>query len=205
MSYAPSAPEEQKTTRSTAQTRAAKQSKRTLGEDAAPAPGHSTKNLPRDFRKINGWGVDLDPKNRPAVPRELPSDVKTVRGDVEHWQVPHVKIFMSNEQPGLTPVFGEAQPPRGLSGLLREYAYQFGEGTNRHWMTLMMANRVDVMESAIIDALKGKPDNYVKEKGWAASIRNRGEERSGDILMVGAAALTALAVGLVLKTVLSDD
>ncbi len=62
---------------------------------------------------MNGWGATLDPANRPAVPRELPSDVKTALGDVRHWQTPHSKIYVSNEQPGLTPVFGEACPPHG--------------------------------------------------------------------------------------------
>ena len=62
-SYSPIAPQEQKTTRPTPETRTAARSKRTFGEDAVPAPGHSTKNLPRDFRQINGWGADLDPKN----------------------------------------------------------------------------------------------------------------------------------------------
>ena len=204
--YSPIAPEEQKTTRATRQTRAAAQSKRTIGEDAVPSPGHSTANLPSDYRTINGWGADLDPKNRPAVPRELPSSVKTVRGDVKTWQVPHVKVFISNEQPGLTPTFGEAQPPRGLSGLIREYAYQFGEGTTRHWMTLMLANKVDVFEGAIVAGAKGKPDNYVKEKGWKASLKYRGEgNESTDALMVGAAVLTALAVGIVLRQAFRDE
>src|SRR4051812_27751295 len=95
MSIAPQAPWEQKTTRPTPQTKEAARSKRTRGEDPAPSPGHSHANLPDDYKQIKGWGADLDPKNRPAVPRELPSDVMTVRGDVKHWQKPRQKIHMS--------------------------------------------------------------------------------------------------------------
>jgi hypothetical protein len=204
MSYAPQAPEEQKTTRATRTTRAAAHAKRTLGEDPVPAPAHSTKNLPADFRQINGWGADLDPKNRPSVPRELPSTVMTARGDVKHWQKPRTKIHQSNEHPDLTPVFGESVPPKGLSGLLRDYAYQFGEASNRHWLTLMVANKVDVIESMFGSAATGHPDNYIREKGWPAKLHYAPSGRRNATLLAGAA-LGALAVGFVLMNVARDD
>ncbi|HEY6843465.1 MAG TPA: hypothetical protein VI391_04805 [Thermoanaerobaculia bacterium] len=141
----------QHSTTSTAFQREQASRKRTLGEDPVPVSSHSAEYVPADYRTINGWGADLDPANRPAVPRELPSSVTTVRGDVKHWQQPHQKIFMSNEMPGLTPVFGETCPPHGLSGALREYAFQFGEATSRHWMTLMLADRVERIELELSD------------------------------------------------------
>ena len=128
-------------------------SKRSLGEDVAPAPGHSIANAPRDYKSVPGWGVDLDPKNRPSYPKELPSTVMTARGDVQDWQEPPHRIHLSNEHPNLTPVFGTSCPPQGLSGLLRDYAYQFGEASNRHWMTLMLADRVNMVESMFTEAL----------------------------------------------------
>jgi hypothetical protein len=149
MTFAPQAPYEQKTTRPTAAARESARSKRTLGEDAVPAPGHSTAHLPADYKQINGWGADLDPKDRPSVPKELPSDVMTARGDVKHRQRPHTKVFRSNEHPDLTPVFGETIPPKGLSGLLRAYAFEFGEASNRHWLTLMLADRVQRVEEGV--------------------------------------------------------
>lgn len=174
----------------------AKHSKRSLGEDAVPARGHSCDHVPADYRQVNGWGADLDPANRPMFPKELPSDVKTVRGHVTSWQVPRSKIHISNEQPNLTPTFGENVPPKGLSGMLRDYAYEFGEATNRHWMTLILADRVDIVESMVADLFRGKPDNYVREKGWLAYTQSdEGRKRA---MTVGAAALGALAVGLVL-------
>jgi hypothetical protein len=198
MSYAPY---EQSTTRPTPNTRQAAREKRTLGEDAVPSPGHSTANLPNDYRQINGWGVDLDPANRPSFPKELPSTVMTARGDVKHWQEPRTKIHVSNEQPGITPVFGESCPPHGLSGLLRDYAYQYGEATNRHWMTLMLADRVDIFESAVSDVLRGE---YAQNKGWSAYAKYGNSHRRRYITL-GVAALGAVALGLVLTSAMNRD
>ncbi|MBV9495386.1 MAG: hypothetical protein JOZ54_14150, partial [Acidobacteria bacterium] len=90
------------------------------------------------YAKVPGWGADLDPANRPAVPKEKPSSVRNVRGDVPiPRQTTDVKIFQSVEHPDLTPVFGTTCPPRGLSGMIREYAYQFSEGRLQHWLALM--------------------------------------------------------------------
>lgn len=209
MTFRPSDPftvAEQKSSSSTRQTRESARAKRTIGEDPVPAPGHSADHVPADFRQINGWGADLDPANRPSVPRELPSEVMTVRGEVKHWQKPRTKIHVSNEHPGITPVFGESCPPHGLSGLLRDYAYQFGEASNRHWLTLLMADRVDVIESMIADALRGKPDHYVEEKGWAASLRERhASHGSGQTyLLIGAGILGAVTLGILLRRAATD-
>src|SRR5215210_1454020 len=92
-------------------TRSDPSKKRALGDDPAPAPSHSARHVPDDYRKVNGWGADLDPANRPAIPRELPSDVTTPRGDVGERQVPTMKVHQSIEHPDLTPVFGTSCPP----------------------------------------------------------------------------------------------
>jgi hypothetical protein len=46
-----------------------------------------------------------------------------------------------------TPVFGTAQPPRGVSGALRRRAYTIPEHHARHWVMLILADRVDVVET----------------------------------------------------------
>lgn len=203
MTFAPQAPYAQKTTQSTEASRESARRKNTLGEDAVPSPGHSTAHLPADYKQINGWGADLDPKDRPSVPKELPSDVKTVRGDVKHRQVPRSKVFRSNEHPDLTPVFGDTCPPSGLSGLLRGYAYQFGEATNRHWLTLVLADRVNILERLVGDALTGKPDRYVKEKQWGTKLKHDADLRR--TLTIGAAVVGAVVVGLALNNVMKDN
>ena len=196
MSFTTYAPEEQKTTRGTREVRESQRSRRTRGEDLVPAPGHRSDHLPGDFRKINGWGADLDPAVRPSYPREYPSEVKTPRGEVKHWQKPTTKILVTNEQPGITPVFGTSCPLHGLSGRLREFAYQYGEGTNRRWMTLMFADRVDVMEHLIMDALRGKPDRYIKEKAWGTKLKYSSPQQRRQWMAVGGIVLAAVAIGI---------
>src|SRR5262245_10198519 len=116
--------------------------------------------------RIPGWGADLDPKNRPAVPRER----KPPRGTGAHWQtperqVPSVRILVSPERRGLSATFGTTCPPRLLSGLMRRYAYTFGEGRKIHWLLLILADRVDVLEHGIESVLRGQAHNPLKEMG----------------------------------------
>ena len=191
-------------------TQEAAHSRRSRGEDAVPAPGHSTRNAPQDYRQVNGWGADLDPANRPSFPKELPSDVKTVRGEVTSWQTPRTRIHVSNEHPNLTPVFGESVPAKGLSGLLRDYAFEYGEATNRHWMTLLLADRVLVLESLVGGLFTGKPDNYIREKGWSAKLKYHSsntlqKQKQQTLMWVGGTILGAVVVGVVLNRVLAED
>src|SRR3954468_17267519 len=73
-----------------------KSTKRALGDDPAPAPSHTRSHVPANYRDVNGWGVDLN--NRPMFPRELPSDVTTVRGEVRDWQGAAEKGDMSRDE-----------------------------------------------------------------------------------------------------------
>lgn len=178
--------------------------KRALGDDPVPAKGHSAENVPQDYRSIPGWGVDLDPKNRPSYPKEYPSTVMNVRGDVGERQTPHVKVHQSLEHPDLPPVFGTSVPPHGLSGMMRDYAYQFSESSNRHWMTLIFADRVDMLEHLIGDVFRGKGDNYIAEKGWTAYWKYA-PSRQKRMLTLGALALGAVAVGIAVSKLREDD
>jgi hypothetical protein len=126
-------------------------------------------------QRIPGWGVDLNPQDRPAVPKENfnPS------GTGAHWdfpdrQVPRWPREKSSEHQFLTPVFGTSCPPRGLSGAIRRYAYQYSEGRARHWLLLMLADRVDVVESTVRDLLRGRPDNLIAEYGVRSEVSAHG-------------------------------
>jgi hypothetical protein len=166
--------------------------KRSRGEDPYPIATHRWNSVPQNCRDIEGWGADLDPKDRPMVPKELPSDVQTVRGDVQYWQQPSHRVFVSNEMPDLTPVFGTSCPPKGLSGRIREAAFEHSEGTVRHWTMLMLADRVDIVESLVTSALRGRPDNIIAEKAWLTRLTNNdpgGRKR----LLLGAAGVALFA------------
>jgi hypothetical protein len=100
-----------------------------------------------DHSDIPGWGVDLDPRDRPAVPKERkPPRLPGRPPHPPEPQAPVVEILVSNERPGITPLFGTAVPPRGLSGMLRRRAFRRSENDIRHWLMLMLADRVNVLE-----------------------------------------------------------
>lgn len=122
-------------------------------------------------RRIPGWGVDLDPADRPSVPREQFLETGA------HWDFPerqHPRGFRekSTEHKFLTPVFGTVQPLRGVSGAIRRYAYTFSEGQTAHWLLLIAGDRVDVLESRIGAILQGRPDNVIAETGVLSEFKN---------------------------------
>jgi hypothetical protein len=133
--------------------------------------------------RIPGWGADLDPADRPSVPKLQFDPARTGA----HWEFPERQ---PEEQPRersiehrfLTPVFGTAQPLKGLSGVLRRLAYaRWSEGRTAHWLTLIAADRVDVCESFVGSVLRGHPDNLLAETGIRAELsRNGVASRLGD-------------------------
>jgi hypothetical protein len=149
--------------------------------------------------RVKGWGADLERANRPAVPKEKPSDVKTVRGKIPERQIPHVKIHQSVEHPDLTPVFGTACPPRGVSGRLRDLAYVFSEGRLAHWMTLMLADRVDVLEGRLEDLRAGRMPHPIRERGLKSELRYGTTERKRRNALLLATGLGVVAVALLIR------
>lgn len=119
--------------------------------------------------RIPGWGADLDPADRPAVPRE-------VRGldSGAHWELPEQQPERrprerSIEHARLTPVFGTSVPLKGLSGIVRRYAYRrFSEARAAHWLLLIAADRVDAVESHLASLVTRRPDDPVAESGVLA-------------------------------------
>jgi len=125
--------------------------------------------------RIPGWGADLDPADRPAVPWEQPG-IETGA----HWEMPEDQPHdgtreRSIEHGRLPPVFGTAQPLKGLSGAIRRYAYdRFSEGRAAHWLLLIAADRVDVAESRVAALREGRPDDMVGELGVRAELTHGG-------------------------------
>src|SRR5690606_39113953 len=103
------------------------------------------------YLHIKGWGVDADPKNEPTYP------MKHYTGD-DHgrlsWirpsqQPENIEVLHSTERPSISAVFGTAQPPSGLSGMIRRYAFKHSESSFAHWLPLLLADRINVIEGII--------------------------------------------------------
>jgi hypothetical protein len=118
---------------------------------------------------IQGWGADLDHKNRPGIPMERtpPRFIHAHEGKLPQ-QPETVEVLVSTERPGITPIFGTAQPPKGLSGMIRRAAFRWSENDMRHWLLLLAADRVNVVEGIGEDLARGKVPNVLGEMGIKA-------------------------------------
>ena len=126
--------------------------------------------------RIPGWGVDLDPADRPAFPRER-FDPDATGAD---WELPEQQPEKwprerSIEHLRLTPVFGTSAPPKGLSGRIRKLAYaRYSEGRAAHWLLLIAADRVDSKEEILRSFLTVRPDNPITQTGILSEFRRHG-------------------------------
>lgn len=136
----------------------------------SPTPAVKPK---RDMSHIQGWGADLDPANRPACPKErTPPRLEGVHWEHPEQQPVDVTIFHSTERPGITPVFGTGQPPRGCSGRLRALAYRYSENDIRRWLMLLFADRIDTAEGVGEDLRNGQIPNIFAEMGLRTEWRH---------------------------------
>lgn len=157
-------------------------------------------NIDRDIanspKNIPGWGIDADPENDPTYPMKHANGADHDRIHYERppQQPMNVEIFQSIERPRITSVFGTSTPPSGLSGAIRRFAYKFSEADARHWLTLILADRVDSVEGIVDDLKHGTVPNIFKERGWTAEWKYN---RQGVIKNVAVGvAVTAAVVAL---------
>jgi hypothetical protein len=124
--------------------------------------------------RIPGWGADLDPADRPAVPR-LKKMETGARWDFPERQPEKWPREHSIEHAFVTPVFGTAQPPTGLAGAIRKYSYaNYSEGRAAHWLLLLLADRVDAWGSHLRSFGTLHPDNPITETGVSAEFTHNG-------------------------------
>src|SRR5512133_3757154 len=100
----------------------------------------------RPERGWMGYGVDAGATARPGVPRErrrVPDE--RAGGELPEPQRGPAVLSRSGVRTP-TPVFGTAQPARGLSGFVRRAAYRLPEHRVGRWALLLAADRVDVLE-----------------------------------------------------------
>ena len=126
--------------------------------------------------RIPGWGVDLDPADRPSHPKLAVRDGLTGA----HWEFPERQPETrprerSVEHRFLTPVFGTAQPLHGASGALRRLSYaRYSEARAAHWLLLVAADRIDAAGAHLRSLLTLRPDNPFTETGVRAELTHRG-------------------------------
>lgn len=154
------------------------------------------KNRGRERTDIKGWGIDADTENDPTYPMKN-------RNNGEHegysWQRPplqpvNVEVLHSNERPNITAVFGTSTPPSGLSGAIRRYAFKFSESEYGHWLPLLVADRVNVVEGILQDLSRGHLPNIFAEKGWKAEWKHNPKGLATKIAVGAAVAITVGAL-----------
>lgn len=118
--------------------------------------------------------AEMNTKDWPAFPMRQES------GD-EHkgmsWQRPPqqkatVEVLHSNERPNLTAVFGTTVPPKGMSGALRRLAFKYSESEQAHWIILMAADRIQMVEAIGEDLRSGHVPNLFAEMGLKAELKH---------------------------------
>lgn len=162
--------------------------------------------------RIPGWGVDRDPADRPAVPREQ----ATPELIHPHWDFPERQAQdwpreRSLEHEFVTPVFGTTCPPHGLSGAVRRLAYRrYSEARAAHWLLLLLGDRIDATGSHLRSFATLRPDNPITETGVLSELRHHGirsrfatkradrVHQALDPIVVGGPWLVAGATGILL-------
>ena len=129
---------------------------------------------PIDPSQVKGWGLDVDPENDPTYPmkRRTGAEQRGYTWERPTQQPETVEVLRSNERPNLSAVFGTSTPPRGLSGALRRHAFRHNESNYGHWLPLMAADRIGVVEALLCDIFDGRIPNVFAERGWLADWKH---------------------------------
>ena len=153
-------------------------------------------NLNNDYTHIKGWGIDADPKNEPTYPMKkyTGDDHKRLNWDRPPLQPVNIEVLHSTERPNITAVFGTSTPPSGLSGAIRRYAFQFSENQYMHWLPLLLADRVNVVEGIVDDLKRGHIPNIFAEKGMKAELKHNPKGLAKRILVTVAVTSIAYAI-----------
>ena len=145
-------------------------------------------NIPKEYAHIPGWGIDADPKNDPTYPmRNRAND----QHEGHNWERPSqqpidMEVLRSIERPTVSAVFGTSSPPSGLSGAIRRYAFKFSESEYGHWLPLILADRVNMVEGLIEDLKRGHIPNIFAEKGMKADWQVNKKGLAQQILVTAA-------------------
>ncbi len=149
----------------------------------------------KDYSQITGWGVDADPKNDPTYPMKNRNNGEQAGYS---WERPPqqpitVEILHSIERPNVTAVFGTSTPPSGVSGMIRRFAFKYSESSYGHWLPLILADRVNVVEGVLHDLMHGYVPNIFGERGWKAEWQHNKQSLVRRVLVSAALTFAATA------------
>lgn len=159
---------------------------------------------------IPGWGVDLRAEDRPGIPKELNQETTLSPNHHEPIgtkQVPGLGIQLTLERGSYPPVFGTSVRPKPVSNAIRDFAFRYSEDKLRHWILLLFADRVNMVEGWVEDIAHGKapmllPRMEFRTTDHLRRVLTQGPKNKRDLALVasvaavtvGAAALLYLAV-----------
>jgi hypothetical protein len=142
--------------------------------------------------------TEMNAKDWPAFPmrQESADEHKGMNWQRPTLQEPAVEVLHSNERPGLTAVFGNTVPPKGLSGVLRRQAFKFSESQQAHWILLVAADRLQMVEAIGEDLSRGHVPNLFAEMGLKAELKHNPVRFASRI---GVAAAAGIGLYLLLR------
>jgi hypothetical protein len=132
------------------------------------------KKIEKDYSHINGWGIDHDSGNMPAYPMKQRTETDKM-GMI--WERPAqqpetTEVLHSIERPGLSAVFGTPNPPTGLSGQIRRFAFKYSESHMLHWFPLLLADRIQMCEALGEDIKSGHIPDIFSELGGRSELKH---------------------------------
>ena len=153
---------------------------------------------PIDPKSVIGWGVDADSENDPTYPyRRRENDPGLTR----HWERPpqqqsEVEILQSIEHIRQPAVVGTSTPPSGLSGMIRRLAFRWSESNWLHWLLLMGADRINVVEGVVDDLAHARVPNSPAEMGIRSELAHNTRGFAKKVAVAGLLSAGILALAL---------
>lgn len=168
-----------------------------------PKPMKAVDQSKNKYSHIVGWGADLNAADRPGVPREL--NRENVLSPHHHRPIASKQpadgsVNLTIERSSMTPVFGSSVAPRPLSTPIRKFAFRFSEDKLRHWLLLMLADRVNMMEGWAEDIGQGKKPMLIPRMEFRTTdhlrrVLQQGPKNRQDKMLLAGAAFTLLGAG----------
>jgi hypothetical protein len=118
--------------------------------------------------------------------RHINKDDHGMRGRRPTQQAQTVEVLCSIERDDLSATFGTSTPPSGVSGMIRRRAFRYSEAKWAHWMMLLAADRVNVVEGVFEDLSRGQIPNVPAEMGVMSEIRHNKAGLLKKVLISGA-------------------